>query len=183
MTVSSSSTTIIANAVTNASGYHWEFTKGGVTVFADTATRTITLAALAATNPGFITPSTTYQVRVRPQNGAVYGPSCALTTTATFSFAPTTPPNAVAAKETLLDSNVCAYPNPFDTGFQLKWDTPLTSEVHVALYDLLGHLIFQEQYTPQELENHTFAMPLAPGMYLAVIRQEGYEKSIKIIKK
>ncbi|QBN18737.1 SdiA-regulated domain-containing protein [Flavobacterium nackdongense] len=79
--------------------------------------------------------------------------------------------------------NVIAYPNPFDTGFQLDLKTTSTDEVHMKVYDMSGKLVEVRKLDTSELKNINTGNTYTSGIYNVILTQGQNAKTVRVIKK
>jgi len=81
------------------------------------------------------------------------------------------------------------YPNPFNPETSIKFALPLTSEVKLKVYDLLGKeikLLFNENLQRGEYEitwdgTDYFSNKLPSGIYFITMETESFRKTIKSV--
>jgi hypothetical protein len=120
--------------------------------------------------------NTDYSIRVAAFIGGVwgnYGASCTVTTPA----APA--PARLKAKS----FEVSAYPNPFDTAFNLSLETPNKEDITIAVYDMMGKLVETHQVNPMEVANLQIGNNFAAGIYNVIVSQANEMQAIRLIRK
>ncbi len=120
--------------------------------------------------------NTNYAIRVAAYVNGVwgnYGISCTVTTPAA------TAPARLKAKS----FEVAAYPNPFDTAFNLNLETPSKEEVTIAVYDMMGKLVETHQVNPMEVANLAIGTNFAAGMYNVIVSQANEMQALRLIRK
>jgi hypothetical protein len=119
--------------------------------------------------------NTAYSIRVAAFVGGVwgdYGASCTVTT-----------PAAPGARLKAKSFEVSAYPNPFDTAFNLSLETPNKEDVTIAVYDMMGKLVETHQVNPMEIENLQIGNNFAAGIYNVIVSQANEMQAIRLIRK
>jgi len=79
--------------------------------------------------------------------------------------------------------NVIAYPNPFNSGFQLDLKTTSNDEVNMKVYDMNGKLIEVRKLDPSELKNINAGNSYNAGIYSVILTQGQNAKTVRVIKK
>ena len=77
---------------------------------------------------------------------------------------------------------VSAYPNPFETAFNLNLETPSKEEVTIAVYDMMGKLVETQQVNPTEVANLQIGNNFASGIYNVMVSQEDNAKAVRLIR-
>jgi len=87
-------------------------------------------------------------------------------------------------KMTISEQSITAIlsPNPYTDGFRLSMNNAFEGFVNVQVFDLLGKLLEEGQYSSEELHNHNFGNGLCTGVYQVVITQGTCKQTIKVIK-
>jgi hypothetical protein len=117
-----------------------------------------------------------YSIRVAALVGGVwgnYGASCTVTT-------PSAPAPARLKAKTF---EVSAYPNPFDTAFNLSIETPNKEDITIAVYDMMGKLVETHQVNPMEIANLQIGNNFAAGIYNVIVSQANEMQAIRLIRK
>ena len=172
-TLSALNTKIGATPVYNATGYRFEITANNVTTIYDSAVYNFKLSQTAVN----VSYNTVYAIRVAALINGVYGnfgTSCTVTTPAD--------PNIITRLKAK-SFEVSAYPNPFDTAFNLNVDTPSKEEVTIAVYDMMGKLIETHQVNPTEVTNLQIGNNYAAGIYNVIVSQANEMQAIRLIRK
>ncbi len=118
--------------------------------------------------------NTDYSIRVAAYVNGVwgnYGASCTVTTPAAIT--------RLKAKT----FEVSAYPNPFDSAFNLNIETPSKDEVTITVYDMMGKLIENHQVNPIEVANLQIGNNFAAGIYNVIVSQANEMQAIRLIRK
>ena len=77
--------------------------------------------------------------------------------------------------------NLIVYPNPSNSAFNFKLETESTEMVTITLFDMSGRVVMTlTNQNPTEVI--TIAQEMAPGVYLANVKQGEFVKSVKITK-
>jgi hypothetical protein len=100
------------------------------------------------------------------------------TTTFAIVFSNPLPRNAQTKKEAF---KVVASPNTFENSVTFEVITAEQSPINVQIFDLLGKLVEQGDFSVEGIKDHLFGTQLSTGVYQAIITQ-GNQKS-KHIKK
>jgi hypothetical protein len=81
------------------------------------------------------------------------------------------------------DGNVdlIVYPNPSTATFTFKLESESNEAIQIAIYDINGRLISDAQFT-NSATNMIIGEELANGMYIAVVKQGNFNKTIKLQK-
>jgi hypothetical protein len=119
---------------------------------------------------------TNYAIRVAAKINGVwgnYGASCTITT-------PSAPAPARLKAKTF---EISAYPNPFDTAFNLSLETPNKEDVTIAVYDMMGKLVETHQVNPMEVANLQIGNNFAAGIYNVIVSQANEMQAIRLIRK
>jgi len=75
------------------------------------------------------------------------------------------------------------FPNPFNPGTTISYSVPITSEIKIALYDIIGNEIGKLYEGMQQEGDHQIvlnASNLASGVYFVSMTAANYNQSIKI---
>jgi hypothetical protein len=99
-----------------------------------------------------------------------YGTSCNVTT-----------PSPARLKAKTFE--VSAYPNPFETAFNLNLETPSKEDVTIAVYDMMGKLVESHQLNPTEVANLQIGNNFAAGIYNVMVSQANEMQAIRLIRK
>lgn len=95
--------------------------------------------------------------------------------------------NAVASDPVLIDVNsdfnVVAFPNPFDSVFNLKGTSLNVEPIFLKVYDSIGREIENRYIESSEISSLQLGYNYTAGFYTLLIMQGNELKSIKIIKK
>ena len=163
---------ITAVMITGATKGRYEITKAGsAPVVYEVASTVIKLSQTGVV----VDYNTAYSIRVAAFVGGVwgnYGASCTVTT-------PAMPITRLKAKT----FEVSAYPNPFETAFNLSLETPSKEDVTIAIYDMIGKLIETHQVNPTEVANLQIGNNFAAGIYNVIISQANEMDAIRLIRK
>jgi hypothetical protein len=171
-TLAALDTKIAACPVSGVEGYRFEITTGGITTVYDSAVYNFKLSQTAVT----VAYGTTYAIRVAVKSNGIYGNygvSCDVTTPAT--------PIILRTKAKLFE--VSAYPNPFESAFNLNLETPNKEDVTIAVYDMMGKLVETHQVSPTEVANLQIGNNFAAGIYNVMVSQANEMQAIRLIRK
>jgi len=86
-------------------------------------------------------------------------------------------------EETIIDKGVIAYPNPFSTDLNIKFESIKPEQIRIDVYDVNGKFI--RSFKPENNEE-IITLPLETLMsaeYLIRLRAKNLEYSTKVIKK
>ena len=86
-------------------------------------------------------------------------------------------------EETIIDEGVIAYPNPFSTDLNIKFESLKPEQLRIDVYDVNGKFI--TSFKPENTEE-IITLPLETLMsaeYLIRLRAKNLEYSTKVIKK
>lgn len=125
-----------------------------------------------------LAPSTTYNVEVSMEIGGVFGPYgtvCTITTPAVFKEA--SPLEVVTAFDAV------TYPNPATDYFQIEIKTASNESITIAVYDLQGRLIENQQTEADTIQNLLLGSSYPSGIYHVVVSQGSNTKTLKAIKR
>jgi Secretion system C-terminal sorting domain len=94
------------------------------------------------------------------------------------------------AAQMAVTNSITAYPNPFQDFIQVKIEAEESEVYHIRVYDQIGKLQFQEQFTPVSpgADMHTLRFSAGtarqPGIYLIVVENArgNIRKVIKVLK-
>ena len=171
-TLASKDSKITAVMVTGATKGRYEITKAG----SDPVVYEVASTVIKLSQTGVVVDyNTAYSIRVAAFVGGVwgnYGASCTVTT-------PAMPITRLKAKT----FEVSAYPNPFETAFNLSLETPSKEDVTIAIYDMIGKLIETHQVNPTEVANLQIGNNFAAGIYNVIISQANEMDAIRLIRK
>ncbi len=82
-----------------------------------------------------------------------------------------------------MDSKVIASPNTFEKSITFEVITAEQTTIKVQIFDLLGKLVEQGDFSVESIKDHLFGTQLSTGIYQAVITQGNQRDVQKIIKK
>jgi hypothetical protein len=102
------------------------------------------------------------------------------TTTFAIVFSNPLPRNAQTKKEAF---KVIASPNTFENSVIFEVITAEQTTIKVQIFDLLGKLVEQGDFSVESIKDHLFGTQLSTGIYQAVITQGNQRDVQKIIKK
>ena len=171
-TLASKDAKITAVMITGATNGRYEITKAGsAPVVYEIASTVIKLSQTGVV----LDYNTAYTIRVAAFIGGVwgnYGSSCTVTT-----------PAAPIARLKVKTFEVTAYPNPFETAFNLNLETPSKEEVTIAVYDMMGKLLETHQVNPTEVANLQIGSSFAAGIYNVIVSQANDMQAIRLIRR
>jgi hypothetical protein len=76
-----------------------------------------------------------------------------------------------------------AYPNPFDSEFNINLTPQSTDPIELKIYDMLGRLIENHYVKPSEINSIRMGTTYPPGFFTVLIKQGQQEVNLKVIKK
>ena len=76
-----------------------------------------------------------------------------------------------------------AYPNPFDSEFNINLTQPSPDPIELKIYDMLGRLIENHYVKPSEINSIRMGTTYPPGFFTVLIKQGQQERILKVIKK
>ncbi len=82
------------------------------------------------------------------------------------------------------DVSISLSPNPFNDHFRVKVSNPTGGDVTIRMYDLSGHLFYQEMLSSpgQDFEKSVFLSDISEGIYFLNISTEHDEFTRKVVK-
>ena len=78
---------------------------------------------------------------------------------------------------------VTAFPNPFETEFNLNLTSLSLDPIELKIYDMLGRLIENHQIKSSEINSMRIGTTYPPGFFTVLIKQGQQEVNLKVIKK
>ncbi len=78
---------------------------------------------------------------------------------------------------------VKAYPNPYDTAFNLNLETPSKENVTVTVYNMMGALVESHQVNPMEVANLQLGSNFSTGIYNVIVSQANEMQVLRLIRK
>jgi len=174
------SSSIMANAVTAAGSYEFEFINNNTpSVVHATRIQSSNSLTLSVITPALL-PANTYQVRVRAKIGNVWGN---FSTACLISLSSAARYESEAEELINTDNDNVDFiinPNPSSSSFNLN-NIRKYEPITVCIFDMAGKLIEQLSVTPGE--SLEFGMSYLPGFYIVkIMKLSGEQKQIKIIK-
>jgi Secretion system C-terminal sorting domain len=85
--------------------------------------------------------------------------------------------------ETVIDFEVLAYPNPFDSELQLNFKTLSVDPIVIKVYDMNGKLLESRKYNAGNTTNQKVGSNYASGMYIVAVTQGSNSKTLKVVKR
>jgi hypothetical protein len=79
--------------------------------------------------------------------------------------------------------NLIAFPNPFDSTFQLDSTATNTDKVEMKVYDMAGKLVEIRQFEATEIKNQNIGNLYPTGIYNIIVTQGKSSKTLRVIKK
>ncbi len=184
-TLSSLGATISAAPATYAITYEFRIRltsdNGMSPIYSYTMPNTSRFSTMSSFQDIILQEATSYNVSVRYNlmiDGAEvwsnYGAECILMTA---------PTQGVVNRTTIVPFTAVAYPNPFSHSFLLDVKSSNTSNVAIAVYDMLGRLIQEKQANINELETTTIGSNYPSGVYNVIVTQDGETKAVRVVKR
>jgi hypothetical protein len=169
--LATSNALISAMPVSGATRGRYEITRAGsAPVVYEVAAYSIRLSQTGVV----VSNNTSYSIRVAALVGGLwgnYGAPCTVIT----------PPAPFRLRAKSFE--VSAYPNPFESAFNLTLETPSKEEVTIAVYDMMGKLIETHQVNPMEVANLQIGNNFAAGIYNVIVSQANEMQAIRLIRK
>jgi uncharacterized protein YjiK len=81
------------------------------------------------------------------------------------------------------DFVVLAYPNPFNSAFQLDLKSTSVNKVEMKVYDMVGKLLEVRRFDAADLNNQKVGNNYTSGIYNVILTQGQNSKTIRMIKK
>lgn len=81
------------------------------------------------------------------------------------------------------DFKVTAFPNPFDSEFNINLTPSSLDPVEIKVYDITARIIENQNIDSSEINAKQFGGNYLPGFYTIFIKQGQQEKTIKVIKR
>jgi uncharacterized protein YjiK len=81
------------------------------------------------------------------------------------------------------DFYVIAYPNPFNSAFQLDLKSTLNDKVEMKVYDMVGKLVEARKFDAADLNNQNVGSNYTSGIYNVILSQGKNVKTVRVIKK
>jgi hypothetical protein len=78
---------------------------------------------------------------------------------------------------------VKAYPNPYDSNFQLNFTTSSENQIEIRVYDMIGKLIETRQFSTTEMNNQEVGSSYPSGVYNVIVTQGEEMKTLRVIKR
>ncbi|RZJ66381.1 MAG: T9SS type A sorting domain-containing protein [Flavobacterium sp.] len=130
--------------------------------------------------PGY-TPGGQYAIRVAVMTSGVwslYGEACVIT-------APGTALRGITDAETepQIAFRATGYPNPYLESFAIDMETPSTENVKVKVYDMIGKLVDEREFTADQIEAQQFGLQYPSGVYNVIVTQGEFTKTLRMIKR
>ena len=91
--------------------------------------------------------------------------------------------NPLPASKVFTTFAVKAYPNPYDSTFQLNFTTTIESLIEMRVYDMIGKLIETRQFSINEMNNQELGNGYPSGIYNVIVSQGEEMKTLRLIKK
>ena len=76
-----------------------------------------------------------------------------------------------------------AFPNPFDSEFNINLTPQSTDPIELKIYDMLGRQIENHYVKPSEINSIRMGTTYPPGFFTVLIKQGQQEVNLKVIKK
>ncbi len=179
ITLSTSNTNIYANIVSAAKGYRFKVTNqttNSVQII-DKLLRVFNFNTVTDYSNG-----TAYTVEVAVKNTndtyLPYGDSCTIFTLGSA-------PGFVKVGYTLDNQTfkASAYPNPYNTSFNLDLRSSSNSTISVVIYDMIGKQLLSKEFSVSEIKDYQFGDTMPSGIYNIIISQDDTIQSLRMIKR
>lgn len=129
--------------------------------------------------PGFI-PGGQYAVRVAVMTSGTWSPFGE----AELLTAPGATRGAFSEEsQTEIAFRAVAYPNPYAEGFAIDLDTPSDERIHVKVYDMVGKLLEDSDFSVDTVESQQFGSRYPSGVYNVIVTQGTFVKTLRVIKR
>ena len=76
-----------------------------------------------------------------------------------------------------------AFPNPFDSEFNINLTPQSTDPIELKIYDMLGRQIENHYVKPSEINSIRMGTTYPPGFFTVLIKQGLQERNVKVLKK
>jgi len=177
-TIATKGTVVSTASLNRAQAYRFELTN--MTTFEQTVIDRATNYFTFNNVPGFV-PGTSYSVRISVQTSGYWSPfgeACLITS-------PGAARQSVKADDDvpLVEFRAVVYPNPYTEGFAIDMDSPLTDDVSVRVYDMVGKLIEQAEVSFDRIETQQFGERYPSGVYNIVLTQGAIVKTLRVVKR
>jgi len=91
--------------------------------------------------------------------------------------------NPLPSSKMATSFGVKAYPNPYDSNFQLNFTTSSESQIELKVYDMIGKLIETRQFSTTEMNNQEVGSSYPSGVYNVIVTQGEEMKTLRVIKR
>lgn len=81
------------------------------------------------------------------------------------------------------DYIISAFPNPFDSEFNIGLTPSSFDPIEIKVYDQTGRVIENQNILPSEINSKSYGANYLSGFYIVFVKQGQFEKNIKVIKK
>ncbi|RZJ73514.1 GEVED domain-containing protein [Flavobacterium sp.] len=130
--------------------------------------------------PGFV-PGAQYSVRVSVMTVGAwsdYSEACSIT-------APGATRTIVKGEELtpLADFRAVVYPNPYSESFAFDMDSSSEEKVSVKVYDMLGKLVEEKEFSYSAIESQQFGERYPSGVYNVILTQGSLVKTLRVVKR
>jgi hypothetical protein len=172
-------------------GYAWQIKNvtSNQTVFFTTANAFFNWTAGGAGSAelglaGFLAPGSQYNIQVAilyqatPQIIGAYSGNCYYN-----SPAPRPVVNNESDTNAFSDFKVKAFPNPFETDFNIAIDTESPSPIKIDVYDMIGKMMESKVVPFDEISTFKFGNDYSTGIYNVIVTQGNIRKNVKLIKR
>ena len=76
-----------------------------------------------------------------------------------------------------------AYPNPFNSAFQLDLKSTHDDKIEMKVYDMVGKLVEARKFDAADLNNQNVGSNYTSGIYNVILSQGKSVKTVRLIKK
>ena len=91
--------------------------------------------------------------------------------------------NPLPTSKVFTPFSVKAFPNPYDSTFQLNFTTTSESLIEMRVYDMIGKLIETRQFSINEMNNQELGSSYPSGIYNVIVSQGEEMKTLRLVKK
>ena len=169
---------IYANSITLATGYAFKVVDNATGLQVGSTYSSVknvfNLKQISGTTKG-----KSYSISVAIQyNGSWldFGPSCTVFTAANAI-------GKISDESIATVFTVKAYPNPFETSFNLAIESSSDDEIEVTVYDMIGRQLEARKATVSELSTQELGNNYPSGVYNIIVSQGNQVKTLRMIKR
>jgi len=177
-TLTSLNAPIYANSITLATGYAFKVIDNATGLQVGSTYSSVKnvfyLKQISGTTKG-----KSYSISVAIQyNGSWldFGPSCTVFTAANAI-------GKISDESIAIVFTVKAYPNPFETSFNLAIESSSDDEIEVTVFDMIGRQLEARKATVSELSTQELGNNYPSGVYNIIVSQGNQVKTLRMIKR